>query len=246
MHKKPLLIIQMGEPPQPIARDVGEQGDWFSAALAQQDVELIRIRPDRGETLPAVDDIAGAIISGSWAMVTDRLDWSESTADWLRAAFLAELPLFGVCYGHQLMADAFGGRVADNPKGKEVGLHAVVLASLATDDVLLPQFPSQFYAYLTHQQSVLVPPPGAQVLAHSEQEGCQIIRYSEHAFSVQFHPEFSAEVMRSCLLNNAPALRAAGYDLQQLLQWDEEPLWARRILLNFVQRYAHGSARLTA
>lgn len=246
MHKKPLLIIQMGEPPQPIVRDVGEQGDWFSAALAQQDVELIRVRPDHGETLPASDEVAGAIISGSWAMVTDRLDWSESTADWLRAAFLAELPLFGVCYGHQLMADAFGGSVADNPKGKEVGLRAVALASQATDDALLQQFPSQFRAYLTHQQSVLVPPSGAQVLAHSEQDGCQIIRYGEHALSVQFHPEFTSDVMRSCLLNSASTLRAAGYDLDQLLQLDEEPLWARRILLNFVQRYAQGSARLTA
>lgn len=246
MPNKPLLIIQMGEPPQPIAQAVGVQGDWFEAALAQQDVALRRVRPDRAEPLPSPETISGAVISGSWAMVTDRLAWSETTGAWLRSAFSAGLPLFGVCYGHQLMADALGGKVADNPNGKEVGLQTVTLAPQATDDALLQQFPPRFSAYLTHQQSVLAPPSGAQVLAHSAQDGCQIIRYGEHAFSVQFHPEFTADIMRSGLSHSAAALRAAGHDVDRLLQLGEEPLWARRILLNFVQRYALDRGRLSA
>lgn len=238
MKQKPLLIIQMGVPPLPIARQVGEQGAWFRQALAAQQPHLTLqvVRPDQGEALPAVDSLAGVVISGSWSMVTDRLDWSEATAHWLRTAFDARLPLLGVCYGHQLMADALGGTVADNPKGKEVGLQTVTLTAQAQDDVLLSQFPQQFPAYLTHQQSVLTPPPSAQVLAHSERDGCQIIRYSAEAFSVQFHPEFTADIMHSSLQNSAEALRAAGYDLDQLLQPNAEPEWARRILLNFAQR----------
>ncbi len=234
MDKKPLLIIQMGVPPQPIAQAVGEQSSWFSAALAAESHELLLVRPERGESLPAPDAVAGAVITGSWSMVTDRLSWSESTALWLRGAFNAQLQLLGVCYGHQLLADALGGRVADNPKGKEIGLQTVTLTPQGVNDPLLHDYPVAFEAYLTHQQSVLVPPSGAQVLAYSEQDGCQILRYGPCALSVQFHPEFTAAIMTQCVRNSANALQAAGHDVDRLLQLEQEPLWARRILLDFV------------
>lgn len=234
MDKKPLLIIQMGVPPQPIAQVVGEQSDWFSAALAAQPRELLLVRPERGERLPHPDAVAGAVITGSWSMVTDRLAWSESTAAWLLQAYHAQLPLLGVCYGHQLLADMLGGRVADNPKGKEIGLQTVTLTAQGENDPLLRHYPAHFDAYLTHQQSVLVPPPGAQVLAFSEQDGCQILRYGPHALSVQFHPELTAAIMRQCVYNSANALRAAGHDVDRLLQLEQEPRWARQFLLDVV------------
>ncbi len=234
MDKKPLLIIQMGVPPQPIAQVVGEQRLWFSAALATASRELLVVRPEQGECLPSPETVAGAVISGSWSMVTDRLDWSESTAAWLREAYQAQLPLLGVCYGHQLLADVLGGTVADNPKGKEIGLQTVTLTAQGADDPLLRDYPAHFDAYLTHQQSVLIPPPGAQVLAHSELDGCQILRYGPHALSVQFHPEFTAAIMTQCVRNSATALRAAGHDVDRLLQLEQEALWARRLLLDFV------------
>ncbi|MBG6245481.1 GMP synthase [Candidatus Symbiopectobacterium sp. 'North America'] len=234
MDKKPLLIIQMGVPPQSIAQVVGEQSLWFSAALAVEPRELLVVRPERGERLPQPDAVAGAVISGSWSMVTDRLDWSESTAAWLREAYQAQLPLLGVCYGHQLLADVLGGTVADNPKGKEIGLQTVTLTAQGVNDPLLRDHPAHFDAYLTHQQSVLIPPPVAQVLAYSEQDGCQILRYGPHALSVQFHPEFTAAIMTQCVRNSANALRAAGHDVDRLLQLEREPLWACRLLLDFV------------
>lgn len=192
------------------------------------------VRPERGERLPHPDAVAGAVITGSWSMVTDRLAWSESTAAWLLQAYHAQLPLLGVCYGHQLLADVLGGRVADNPKGKEIGLQTVTLTAQGENDPLLRHYPGHFDAYLTHQQSVLVSPPGAQVLAFSEQDGCQILRYGPHALSVQFHPELTAAIMRQCVHNSANALRAAGHDVDRLLQLEQEPHWARQFLLDFV------------
>jgi GMP synthase (glutamine-hydrolysing) len=62
-----------------------------------------------GEPLPAPDNATIAVITGSWDMVTERLPWSEMTAAWIREAMAIEMPLFGVCYGHQLMAHALGG-----------------------------------------------------------------------------------------------------------------------------------------
>lgn len=127
MSEKALLVIQMGEPPEDIAAQVGQQGKWFADALPERHDALRVIRPDRGEALPTFERVSAAIISGSWAMVTDRLAWSEYTAGWVREAFHAEVPMLGVCYGHQLLAHALGGTVGDNPNGPELGLQTVTL-----------------------------------------------------------------------------------------------------------------------
>ncbi|WP_192457527.1 glutamine amidotransferase [Musicola keenii] len=223
---KTVLVVQMGEPPTPIADAVGQQAHWFTDALAAEGATVRVVRPDAGESLPAPQEQDVAIISGSWSMVTDRLDWSERTADWLRQTVNAGLPVLGVCYGHQLLAHALGGTVADNPNGREMGLKTVSLHVNADADDWLDGVPACFDAYLSHQQSVLVPPPGAQVLAFSEQDGCQIIRYSPHTLSVQFHPEMDKAVMNACLRHCR---------LPELTN-DNEPVWARRLLLNFVRQ----------
>ncbi|KOC91909.1 glutamine amidotransferase [Winslowiella iniecta] len=197
----PLAIIQLEVPPAEVTTRVGDQIDWFVQALALQDAEYRVIRPHLGEQLPDYSSVSGAILSGSWAMVTDHADWSERTAAWVRGAVDSQLPLLGVCYGHQLISYALGGTVADNPHGWERGLQR--LDNLAPGDALLSALPAQFDAWLTHRQSVLKAPPGAQVLARSALEGCQIIRYSASALSVQFHPEFTQQIMSACLPENA-------------------------------------------
>ncbi|CAG75904.1 putative glutamine amidotransferase [Pectobacterium atrosepticum SCRI1043] len=238
MSEKVLLVIQLGQPPEGIASQVGQQGKWFSDAVQDNSQPVQVVRPDLGEPLPPFDTLAAVIISGSWSMVTDRLEWSEYTAGWLREAYYADVPLLGVCYGHQLLADALGGKIGDNPNGKEVGVQVVTTHDAAAQDPLLRDYPSQFGAYLTHQQSVLEAPAGAQVLASSAMDGCQIIRYSEKVLTVQFHPEFNADIMLTCLRHTETALRQGGWDVDRMMDIQQEPVWARKILLDFVQRYA--------
>lgn len=238
MSEKVLLVIQLGQPPEGIASQVGQQGEWFTDALQGKTQTVQVIRPDLGERLPPFDALAAVIISGSWSMVTDRLDWSEYTASWLREAYYADIPMLGVCYGHQLLADALGGKVGDNPNGKEVGIQVVTTNEAAAHDSLLRDYPHQFGAYLTHQQSVLEPPEGAQVLASSERDGCQIIRYNDNVLTVQFHPEFSMDIMLTCLRHNEATMRQDGWDVDRMMDITQEPVWARKILLDFVQRYA--------
>ncbi|MEH2920998.1 glutamine amidotransferase [Samsonia erythrinae] len=240
--EKVLLVIQLGQPPEGIASQVGQQGKWFVDAVQGKTLPVQIVRPYLGESLPTFERLAAVIISGSWSMVTERLDWSEYTADWLRSAFDADIPMLGVCYGHQLLADALGGKVGDNPNGKEVGVQIVTTHEAAAQDALLRDYPQRFGAYLTHQQSVLEPPVGAQVLASSEMDGCQIIRYSDRVLTVQFHPEFNADIMQACLRHNETALRQGGWDVDRMMDIAQEPLWARKILLDFVQRYAAKSS----
>src|SRR3546814_10473402 len=99
--------------------------DLSSAGLARGEAEAVDV--EGGEPPPPHEALAGVIVTGSGAMVTQRRDWSEATAAWLREAAHAGVPGFGICYGHQLLAHALRGEVGDNPNGRKLGTVAVDL-----------------------------------------------------------------------------------------------------------------------
>ncbi|MEP6633415.1 MAG: glutamine amidotransferase, partial [Luteimonas sp.] len=175
------------------------------------------------------------IVTGSGAMVTERRDWSERSAAWLRDAAHAGVPLFGICYGHQLLAHALGGEVADHPAGREMGTVALTLQPAAADDPLFARLPSAFAAQATHVQSVLRPPEGATVLASSEHDSCHAFRWGDRVWGVQFHPEFSAEHMRGYVHARRDALLREGQCPTRLSRQVAAAPHARRVLRRFVQ-----------
>ena len=107
--------------------------------------------------------------------------------------------MFGVCYGHQLLAHALGGKVGYNPTGSELGTQTVELLPPAAGDQLLDGLPASFPAQMLHAQTVLQPPPGAAVLARSDQDPHQMFRVGPNVFSTQFHPEFGPDFVRAHL-----------------------------------------------
>jgi GMP synthase (glutamine-hydrolysing) len=131
---KPLLIIQTGRAPEPIRGRHGDFPHWFRIGTQLPTRWLQTVNVSAGESLPAAHAGAGAIITGSAAMVTERAAWSERTADWIRDAMNAEIPLFGVCYGHQLMAHAMGGRVDYLAGGREIGTQPIELLAQGQRD----------------------------------------------------------------------------------------------------------------
>ncbi|THD12244.1 glutamine amidotransferase [Metallibacterium scheffleri] len=232
---RPLLIVATGTPPPHIRARHGTYADWFLHAMRWPRAQARVVQVDRDEPLPSPREIAGAVITGSAAMVSERAAWSEHTAAWLRAAMDADLPLFGVCYGHHLLAHALGGRVDYHPQGREIGTQTIEL--LAADAALhaLAPLPERFPAHTTHLQSVLETPHGARVLARSAHDAHHILAYGARAFSTQFHPEFSTAVMRALILRRAADLRAEAYDLDALLRGVCPTPWARRLLRGFAR-----------
>ncbi|HEX7370376.1 MAG TPA: glutamine amidotransferase [Rhodanobacteraceae bacterium] len=233
---RPLLLIQTGEAPDAIVAEFGGFADWFRSAMRLDPAQMRVVRVDAGEPLPNPAAVAGAVISGSGAMVTDRADWSEATAGWIRAAMSAETPLFGVCYGHQLMAHALGGDVGWLPAGREMGTQRVTCRASVDD---LGDLPKSFPAQTTHRQTVLAPPACAEVLARSERDPHQLLRYGAQAWSTQFHPEFSAGVMRAYVNARAEALREEGLDPTAIRDSVCETEAARALL----ERFAHNALR---
>ena len=220
-----ILIVETGMPPGDIPQRCGSTAQWFLDALNEIGKRADIVRPYLGEALPVPTSVSGAIITGSWSMVTDHEEWSEKTAEWIRQALVFDIPLFGVCYGHQLMAYALGGEVGENPEGGEKGTFTITLTEKGRNNLLLDGFPLQFPAYLFHEQSVLTPPSGCDVLGFSEKDPYQILRYGNSAFSVQFHPEFTADILKAAC-GNGKVIPHDGTVAN-------ETVWPRRLLHNF-------------
>lgn len=230
-----LLLIQTGEAPEAIHARFGGFADWFREAMRIEPERMRTVQVAAGEPLPDPDAIAGAVITGSASMVTDHAGWSERTAGWILDAIDAETPLFGVCYGHQLMAYALGGSVGWLPAGREIGTRTIARRRGSDSDDWLAGLPATFSAHTTHRQAVLEPPPGTQVIASSELDPHQLLRYAPHAISTQFHPEFGTAVMRAYIDARADALREEGLDVDALRRQARETEAARGLLERFAR-----------
>ena len=175
---KPFLILETGAP-IPSLRRHGGFGHWIRVAAGLHGRQVRQLAVTQGAPLPDAREFAGVLVTGSGAMVTDREDWSERSAAWLRDAAHAGQALFGICYGHQLLAHALGGRVDWNPRGREMGTVALTLEPDAANDPLFAGLPARFLAQATHRQSVVAAPPQARVLARSGLDDCHAFRWGE-------------------------------------------------------------------
>lgn len=231
MTTKPILILQTGRPSSDVLRQCGDYDQMFVRMGALGTASVRRVDAERGERPEAPRAYAAVLVTGSDAFVTDRLPWSEAAAGWLRDALDAELPVFAVCYGHQLLAHALGGTVEDNPKGEELGTHEIVLEPHAASDPLLAGLPPCFAANLAHRQTVTALPRGATTLAASSGDSHQILRYAPTAWSTQFHPEFDGATMTASVAHE----RARANPAARLARADDTP-YARSILQRFIAK----------
>ncbi|WP_300616468.1 glutamine amidotransferase [Dokdonella sp.] len=203
--KAALLIVQTGSTLPTLRARHGDFPEWFRRGLGLRRDEVDVVVAER-DALPPAGTYAGVVVTGSPAMVSARERWSEDAAAWLRGAIDADVPVLGVCYGHQLLAHALGGRVDYHPAGREIGTVAIETLEAAAGDALLADAPATFPAHSSHQQSVLELPRGATVLARSAHDPHHAVRYAPNAWGLQFHPEFSVEIMQGYIEARRPAL----------------------------------------
>ncbi len=214
---RPLGILHMGHVPEPLRTTHGDFDAMFRAALGDY-AEATRTWRTFENAFPnRPTDVCGVIVTGSLAMVTDREPWSETTAQWLKEAVQAGVPVLGVCYGHQLLGHGLGGRTDYNAKGPEIGTVTVRLAPEAAQDPLLSSvFEPELPVQAEHSQSVITLPPGARALAGNAHDPHHIVRFGDRVWGLQFHPEFTAPFLRDVLRSRRFELERKGLDPQAL------------------------------
>ncbi|MBU0746764.1 MAG: glutamine amidotransferase [Gammaproteobacteria bacterium] len=237
-----LWTLKTGDALPPLRAAHGDFEDWIARGLALgKGTEAIALQTLDARTAtewPALASVAGVVVTGSPAMVTDREPWSERAAAWLAQLVAAKVPVLGLCYGHQLLAHALGGEVARHPGGLEIGTVAIRQLPAAEGDALFANLPTEFAAHVVHEQSVRRLPPGAVALAANAHEAHHAFRVGTNAWGVQFHPEFSDAVMRDFVQCFAPSLQSAGVDVDALQQQVQATPHAASLLARFAQLVA--------
>ncbi|AVS72900.1 glutamine amidotransferase [Paracidovorax cattleyae] len=209
----PIVIARTGGTFPALRTRLGDFEDWVRAGLGGTAAPVLTIDAARGDGMPEPASIAGVVVTGSHAMVTDQAPWSEALGGWIARAVALQTPVLGICYGHQLLAHALGGEVADHPGGWEIGTVDVGTVPDATgSDALFAGLPAAFDAQVVHRQSVRRLPAGAVRLAGNAFEPHQAFRVGHCAWGVQFHPEFGPDAMRGYIDTLAADLRHAGRD----------------------------------
>jgi len=211
-----MLIVKTGQAVPEARRDGRDFEHWFARGLGEERLDYETVRVDRGQPLPELESIDAVLVTGSPAMVSAREAWSEKTACWLAAAHARGLPMLGVCYGHQLLAHALGGRVGPNPHGRTMG--RVELEFSAADDPLLGGFGAGTPFHVSHVEVVLAAPASARVVAGAAHDPNHALHFGGRSWGVQFHPEFDLAIMRAYIGARAAALRAEGQSPEALIE----------------------------
>lgn len=230
---KQIALIKTGGTIPQIKNYHGDFEDWFAEGMGVSD--LLQIDVFKQQSLPAAESLAGIVITGSAAMVSAKEDWSERTAEWLAEAVKKDIPILGVCYGHQLLAHALGGRAGPNPRGRQIGTVRTQLIDSYIDDPLLRHLPQTFPSQTSHSEVVLELPPGARRLASSPLDNNFSIRFAEKVWGVQFHPEFSGPVMSEYIRYRSDAIREEGLNPEQMLDKITDTREANSVLRIFAE-----------
>ncbi len=229
------MVLRAGDPPAPIAARRGPYFDWIrrevGAAWPHEWAEH-DLRADA--PLPAPRAADGFIVTGSASSVTDRAAWMLAAADFLREVVRAETPLFGICFGHQMIADALGGEVTKNPRGREIGTVDVRMLAGADGDPILRGLGRSFRVNTTHLDTVTRLPEGARVLAETDLERHAVFVLGPSTKCVQFHPEIDADAMRGFVETRADQIRSEGGDPEAILAAVSDTPDGASTLRNFV------------
>lgn len=212
-----ILIVKTGGTFADYAAERGDFDDWTAQGMSLEDGSWVGVDVQGGERLPEPEGWAGAVITGSHDMVTDGLPWIADAAAWIRRAAAAGLPLLGICFGHQLLADALGGRAAYHPDGLEIGTADITRTRASAADPLFRGLPEVFPGHVTHSQTALKLPEWATLLATGSHDPHQAFRAGESVWGVQFHPEFDAPAIREYVRRREAELAASGRDVDAIL-----------------------------
>jgi len=154
---------------------------------AEQDLEYQPYSVIRGEMPDSIHDCDGWLITGSRHGAYENLDWMLVLEGFIRELHSAAVPLVGICFGHQIIAQALGGEVVKSDSGWGIGLQTYEINKPLG---WMTEVPEQVRIYSFHQDQVSVLPAGASVFSSSEFCPYAGLSYGDSIISIQAHPEF--------------------------------------------------------
>ena len=206
-------ILETGRPPRSLQPRFGGSPEMFEALIGPgHDYRVFDVQA--GVLPDPAARFDGHLITGSPAGAYDDLPWIAPLEDFLRAV-KGRTSLVGICFGHQIMAQAFGGRVEKSERGWGVGLQTYAMTALepwmdSAAPIAIP---------VSHQDQVMAAPPGARVIGGNSFNPFGVIAYEgAKAISLQCHPEFAPDYAAALIEARAEQLGALAAPAVRSLQ----------------------------
>jgi GMP synthase-like glutamine amidotransferase len=222
-----VAILETGSPPAALVGEYGDYPAMFKRMLGPE-FEINTFDIAAGDLPADALDYDAYLITGSPAGVYDSLPWIEPLKDFLRAA--KDRKMVGICFGHQIMAEAFGGHVEKSDKGWGIGLqrYEIDLVEPWMDDVAEISVPA------SHQDQVVEQPPKTEVVASSPCTPFAALAWTDRpAISVQFHPEFEPDYAKALIAARREKMPDPDSAIASLDQPNDNAVvaaWIRRFL----------------
>jgi GMP synthase-like glutamine amidotransferase len=188
-----VAILETGRPPGRLVEQFGDYPTMFSQMLGP-DFQVERFNVASNELPGQPGDHSAYLITGSPAGVYEPLPWIAPLCDFIRSASGAKM--VGICFGHQVMAEALGGHVEKSDKGWGAGLHHYSVDGREPwmDGGGIIAVPA------SHQDQVVIQPPNTNVVAESSFTPFAGLAWTNRpAISFQFHPEFSPSFAKALI-----------------------------------------------
>lgn len=183
----------------------GDYPELFASILSPLGVELIRYDLDEGRFPTAVDECDGWLCSPSRMSTYDDVTWLGDAESLLRSIVADEIPYVGICFGHQLLAQALGGRVERSSYGWGVGVREYEVLS---KEPWMTPFAHRIALIGSHQDQVVEMPANAEPLFRSDYCPNGGFALGKRAWTLQVHPEFTPELSDHLLADRVELIGA--------------------------------------
>lgn len=180
-------ILQTGQAPDSLRSRFGDYPQMFQRLLADGGFSFQTWHVEAMQFPASIHDAHGWLITGSRHGVYEDHAFIAPLETFIRDALSTGLPVVGICFGHQVMAQAMGGTVVKYPGGWAVGAQVYDMDGQALT------------LNAWHQDQVLTPPPGARTIATSDFCPHAALTYGTTGLSVQAHPEFDDAFMQGLI-----------------------------------------------
>lgn len=195
-----LGIIKCDRVSDVFVADHGQYPEMFATLLRPADpsIEFTVFDAEQGELPVDIHAADAYLITGSRHGVNDGFLWIDQLVEFVQRLHAAQKKVIGICFGHQLIAKALGGKVIKSPKGWGVGMSQ---NTLFLQKKWMHPAQSQFNLLVSHQDQVIELPAGAEVLAGSDFCPYYMMQIGSHFFTIQGHPEFTKSYSRDLMVS---------------------------------------------
>lgn len=228
-----ILLLQMRQ--DPTIEKVERESILRSAQLQPEQLVALNAFHAR-PTDESLRGVSALIIGGSASSVFEPFPHAEEVTALIRAAREKRLPIFGICFGAQLLAHAFGGKVERDVEHEEFGTFPVATNDDAIFDMLFADAPDSFMAQCSHHDRIVALPPKAVALASSARCPIQAFVFpGEDIYGFQFHPERNKADFAALI-----ALKQNDAVFERASQTLQESPDAEKLVAKFVDRIVAG------